>query len=391
MKKVNENNIYIILFLLVIFGFGIWFFIKDRTEISVLENRTLNDVPVFSKEKLLNAEYFLEFEDYYNDQFPMREIFIEKKSLFETAIFKKRIIDDIFISKDGYLIEPLEGGRLKTHTIAQRINDFTTRLEKQNIPVFFALAPVKSIVYEDKLPEYYKGKGNELSDDLLARIDPSAYPIDLRKSIIPQKNEENLYFYTDHHWKPKAAYYSYIQIIEEMQKVVQEIPNPIMQSDLEWIEYPHPFYGSESRRITKSSTKRSDTITIVSPKLSEKKIDVCSRGNCNLDYYNMEYLKAGGLYTNRYITYFDGDVPEGIVRNPNEINGKKILILKDSYANAMIQFISRSFSETRVIDLRHNKELDIKNYIDENEIDLVLFLHNINSLINTDDFTSFIE
>ncbi|MFK4998733.1 DHHW family protein [Bacillus sp. N9] len=71
------------------------------------------------------------------------------------------------------------------------------------------------------------------------------------------------------------------------------------------------------------------------------------------------------MYTNRYITYFDGDVPEGIIKNPNVKGNIKVLILKDSYANAMVQFIARSFSETRVMDLRHNKDLDIKDYIEK--------------------------
>lgn len=389
MKKINENNIQTIMFLLVIFGFGIWFFVKDTTEKSALENRPLNDSPTFSIEKLFNAEYFSEFESYYNDQFPMRETFIENKSLFETTLFNKSIVDDVFINKDGYLIEPVEEGEFTPDIIAQRINSFTSSLGNQDVNVFFALAPVKSIVYEDKLPEYYKGRGNELSDSLIALLAKNTNPIDLRESILPHKNEEDMYFYSDHHWKPKAAYYGYVSIIKEMQKVYPEISDPHLLEDFEWEEDSKEFYGSESRRVTKSNTKKVDTVTVASPKFVEEKIDICSRGKCNLTYYNMDFLKSKELYTNRYITYFDGDVPEGIIKNPNETNNKKLLVLKDSYANAMIQFISRSFSETRVLDIRHNKELDIQNYIVENEIDAVLFIHNINSLVNTEEFTNF--
>ena len=260
---------------------------------------------------------------------------------------------------------------------------------KANVNMFFALAPTKAIIFEEQLPEYYKGKGNELSDSLLSQLSPDSHSIDLRKSIMPHKNEENMYFYSDHHWKPKAAHYGYISIIKEMKKVYPQIVPPIPQEDFEWIEDTKQFYGSESRRVTQSNTKEIDTITIVKPKFKEKRINICSRGKCDRSYYNTDFLKNEELYTNRYITYFDGDVPEGIIQNPNVKNGIKLLVLKDSYANAMIQFISRNFTETRVLDLRFNSDLDILKYIEENDIDAVLFVHNINSLVGTESFTKF--
>lgn len=376
------------MFLLVIFGFGIWFFMKDTTESSALENRNLNHHPTFSFEGLVNAEYFTEFESYYNDQFPLREKFIENKSLFETKVFRKDIIDNIYLSNNGYLIEPFTKNA-SANKIADRINKFSDDLLDSGVNVFFALAPMKSIVFEEQLPEYYKGVASELSDEMMELLNKNTHPIDLRNSILPNKYEENMYFYSDHHWKPKAAHYAYVSIIEEMRKVYPGIPNPLTREDFDWEENPKEFYGSESRRVTKSNTKRSDTITIVKPKFDEEKIDVCSRGKCDRGFYNMNFLENEDLYTNRYITYFDGDVPEGIVKNPNVKNEMKILILKDSYANALIQFVARNFSETSVLDLRHNTDVDIRDYIKENKIEAVLFVHNINSLINTEEFTRF--
>lgn len=388
MKKINENNLLILSFLLLIYGFGIYFFINDSSETSVLENRDLSQLPTFSKEDLFNSNYFAAFESYYNDQLPMREKLIEEKNFFEKTVFRKDIIDSIYIHKSGYLIEPIEGSG-SIDFIGNRINDLSVQLAAKGVNVFFALAPSKSIVYEEKLPGYYKGQGVDLFDQVISSLDSESHPIDLRESVLPHKEEQNLYFYTDHHWKPKAAYYSYQTIIEEMKKLYPGIPNALLEDQFEWVEDETPFYGSESRRVTQSNTKKSDSITIVTPKFKEKKISICSRGKCDRTFYNKDFLKAKDLYTNRYITYFDGDVPEGVIKNPNVKNEIKILILKDSYANAMIQFIARNFYETRVVDLRHNSELDIKKYIKDNNIDAVLFIHTVDLLTTTDAFTEF--
>ncbi|MFK4998734.1 DHHW family protein [Bacillus sp. N9] len=156
--------------------------------------------------------------------------------------------------------------------MSKRINDFSNQLEDLGVSVFFALAPTKSIIYEEMLPKYYKGKGKELSNRVIGLLRPNSHPIDLRVALFPHKNEEDLYFYSDHHWKPKAAFYSYQLIINEMRKVIPDIPEPLTLDDFEWVEDKTPFFGSESRRVTKSNTKRNDTITIVIPKFSEEKL-----------------------------------------------------------------------------------------------------------------------
>lgn len=78
-----------------------------------------------------------------------------------------------------------------------------------------------------------------------------------------------------------------------------------------------------------------------------------------------------------------------IIRNFQNKNGLKLLILKDSYANPMFQFIANHFSETRIIDLQYFKNMKIdyskgsvQEYVRAHDIDVVLYIYNINSIFD---------
>ena len=59
-------------------------------------------------------------------------------------------------------------------------------------------------------------------------------------------------------------------------------------------------------------------------------------------------------------------------------NGKKLLIVKDSYAHSMIQFYMHHYSEIAMIDLRYFTSLD--QYIDIDDYDQVMFVYSFASM-----------
>lgn len=391
MKKRMADIVLVGFLLLFMFGFGIWSWVNPDEKFSTLENRNLSMRPDANLDNVKSGEYFKRFETYYNDQFSGREFFIEVNANVDKYLYQKDVIRSIYVHDDGYLINPVnpETG-LKTKEITDKVNDFASNLKKENVDVYFALAPNKATLMEYKLPNYVIGRGNELSDTLMDNFSRDVNGIDLRSTIKPHLNEPNMYFYTDHHWKPKAAHYAYEKIINDMNKEHPEIGNPVPKEQYEWKEDPALFYGSDARKTTTSFVKYPDTLTIVKPKFKEKSYSICYRSSCGHDFYDMSYLEEDdNLYENRYRVYFSGDVGEGVITNPNSQNGEKVLILKDSYVNPMIQFVARNFSETRILDLRHYKQKSVYKYIKEHDIDSVLFVHNIDSLHVTPSFLDF--
>ena len=81
-----------------------------------------------------------------------------------------------------------------------------------------------------------------------------------------------------------------------------------------------------------------------------------------------------------YYTYSKGTKSEIIVLNKNAYNDKKLLILKDSFADCVYPFLSINFEETRVLDIRRYKNIRLYRYIRKYKPDAILFLQNAQSL-----------
>ena len=62
---------------------------------------------------------------------------------------------------------------------------------------------------------------------------------------------------------------------------------------------------------------------------------------------------------------------------------RKLLLIKDSYANAMVPFLIFNYGEIEVIDLRYFTE-DLDKVIKSKGITDILFLYNVNTF-NEDD------
>ena len=53
-----------------------------------------------------------------------------------------------------------------------------------------------------------------------------------------------------------------------------------------------------------------------------------------------------------------------------------VLIFGDSFTNALETLLYTSFDETRILDLRHYTEQSLKDYIADNQPDIVLCVQN---------------
>ena len=59
-------------------------------------------------------------------------------------------------------------------------------------------------------------------------------------------------------------------------------------------------------------------------------------------------------------------------------DGKKLLVVKDSYANSFIPFLLKHFSEIDVVDLRYY-DGELTTFVNEHDIDDMLLLYNANT------------
>ena len=95
-----------------------------------------------------------------------------------------------------------------------------------------------------------------------------------------------------------------------------------------------------------------------------------------LPLYNYEKLSIKDKYT----FFLGGNIPRAVVDTGTE-NAPSLLILRDSYADSLVPFLTDAFSEIHLIDLRYYTG-SVREYIAENSIDRVLLLYS------TDNFCS---
>ena len=86
--------------------------------------------------------------------------------------------------------------------------------------------------------------------------------------------------------------------------------------------------------------------------------------------------------TAKYSTFIGGDNPYTIITNASVPDGKKCLVVKESFGNAFVPFVAADFSEVHVVDYRYWRG-NVNNFAKEHGIDVVLFINNISATRNS--------
>ena len=93
------------------------------------------------------------------------------------------------------------------------------------------------------------------------------------------------------------------------------------------------------------------------------------------EMYDTDVYYEGAAGSGAYITFIYGDSSLFIEYNDTNKNGKKIAVVKESYGNAFVPYLTNNYEEVHIIDFRYFTQ-NIKEYMQENGITEILFLNN---------------
>ncbi|MBP3886818.1 MAG: hypothetical protein J6F30_04075 [Cellulosilyticum sp.] len=334
---------------------------KDQ-DFSELENRKLASKPSFSTETLLNGTFGDDFETYIADQFPLRNSFISLKSESERLLQKKEN-NGVFLGKDGYLLQDFDTPDMdRAMTNAGYVNAIA-----ENFNVYVALAPTATKVLEAKLPSFAGpyDEGKYISDFYSALSD-KVHKVNILETLQDQLDSgQQLYYKTDHHWTTLGAYYAYTSFCKEAGLT----PTPLSDFDIETVS--HDFYGTLFSKGNFTFIEPDD-LQIFYPK-EENPVTVT---------YEVEDKTTDSLYEyshletkDKYSVFLDNNHPLIHIQSAAN-NGRKILILKDSYANSFIPFLTANYEDIYVLDLRY-ANMPIQTFANEHGIKDILLLYNV--------------
>lgn len=359
MKK--SNLFLVIFFVLYIGGFFILNIFTTDVVFSPLENRNLEQKPEFSYESLLNGEFAPKYETYVTDQFAFRDEFVAIKSNVE-RLFGKLENNDVYISTENTLID--KASRPDYENVDKKIS-FVNRLEENaTVPVYNIIIPTQNDIYQEKLPA---NAPIYLEKELIDYIDERVMnPIDIY-SALWEHRDEYIFYNTDHHWTSLGAYYAYEAIMEALGKT----PTPIGESVVVADDFDGTIFAKSGVRFVLS-----DKIEIYTENYQIEIED--QDGTRNATIYDYDKLLDSG----KYQFFTSGDQP--VIRISGNGEGK-ILLVKDSYTNALAPFLVDNFEEIHLIDLRFMIN-SVSEYALTHEINEILLIHSATSFQNEMNF-----
>ena len=340
----------------------------DRT-FSQMENRNLEQLPTPSVETLLSGQFMKDFETYTTDQFVGRDSWIGLKSTTERVLGKRENNSVYFCDKDTLITRFDQPDSQKVTDNLTYVNNF---VENVDIPVTFSLIPTQACIWADRLPA---GAPNASQTDILTQAQaavPGATWADLYTPLWEHKDED-IFYRTDHHWTSLGAYYGYTGLAEALGFT------PVSLDSYTETVRSTEFYGT----VFSSSGVRwvkPDTISTYVPDtgISVVSHTYDSKGNPVEEprsLYDTSFLDV----KDKYSMFLGGNQSLGVVKTPNT-DKPKLLIIRDSYTDSVVPFLTPHYSEIHLIDLRYY-HLSIQDYIKQNDIDQALVLYSVPNFV----------
>ncbi len=365
-RKEFSQKIHIFVFLFLIFSITIVGLLVPVKAFSENENRYLATKPEFTWDSLIAGKYTAHYEDYIIDQFVLRDKWISLKTLSERLLLKQDI-NSVYFGKDGYLIEKHPVDKVDTEVeernynrLIEFVNKYKDVLGEDKVKVM--LVPTASSILKDKLPMFATGYNQDAFINRVISELSKGDVVDVRDTL-NKHNNEYIYYKTDHHWTSLGAYYAYAQWAMEIggKSLSMEDFNKILASD--------KFYGTLHSKVNVDI--EADSIYLYEIKKDmdySLRFDGVKESNT---LYDLSYLET----KDKYSVFLSGN--HGLVEiNTNNKNGKKLLVIKDSFAHSFVPFAVNHYETTHMVDLRYFN-MGIKDYIEKNEITDVLVLYNV--------------
>jgi hypothetical protein len=298
------------------------------------EKRLLADFPQYRG--LTHLKQFLTgLNSYYDDHFGFRKRLIRTNNHWKRQLFREPPRNDVVIGRDGWLF--FIGGRTLDNYFGlarfseQELEEWRQLLEKRRdwlrrrgIKYLFAIPPDKHTVYPEFLPQWFvkspkPGKPEQLFTYIKEHSDVPV--VDLRQRVREAKSLGTCFLKTDTHWNSLGAFIGCQTVIEALGMQMPGLKAlPLEAFDLKKVEGPG---GDLSVMLGDNSSRETEQVVFTPrPPLKPLEIRIAS-----------ERLPK---------KWRQGSDP---VVTENSLCQGKVIIFRDSFANAWKPFLGYHFRE----------------------------------------------
>ncbi|MCR4593836.1 MAG: hypothetical protein K5761_02135 [Clostridiales bacterium] len=424
-KQKNVNSIFLQIFsffgvLALLTFIGLLFFLRPAK--SETEKRELTKFPSFTFESFASGEYFAQIGKWYSDTYPGRDFLTSLSTDLESSfgsgneeihgqVVEGDEIPDEYTTKaivkdNETTTEPVTSAKeiwekidasgdtqslgavfvagnqgFEYYNFDQTVaNDYVYTLNTVaerlgDIPVYDIIIPTSIAI---TLPDEYLKTINSSDQEkaikyMYSGMGDKVHKINIYNTMMSHR-KEYIYFNTDHHWTALGAYYAYADYTKAAGITTQPL------SKYKKVEYPG-FLGSFYTDTGKLKALESNPDTIIAYEPNE---------NATLVYTDSKGQKIAWKIVNdvsnygqtiKYSCFIAGDNSFTEITNPDITDGSSIVVVKESFGNALVPFLVENYSKVYVIDYRYYKG-SVSQFAQNNNVDAVLYLNNISATRN---------
>ena len=271
-------------------------------------------------------------------------------------------------------MESFGGSRNGGTWYSDAVNEYARELADV-VKVYSMLIPTSTEYYSEGLPEGWSNPQTPVIRNIFAHMCDTVIKVDITDTL-GKHIDEPIYARTDHHWFPLGAYYAaqvfaktadvpFLPLEEYTPVVIKDYIGSMYRfsKDPKVKECPENF-------IYYKPKNENCTTTFVGHNMKRGKVT-----GITAPYQGDFFFKYDDGSGYAYCTFMGGDSRTTHVETDVN-NGRKLMIIKDSYGNALPGYLFSSFEDIYVVDFRYFTK-NIIDYISENEITDLLFVNNI--------------
>ena len=345
----------------ILVGLALASLLTPEREFSPNENRYLQLKPSLTWTTLMDGTFTQKAEDYVADQIALRDRWMEASSLVQRAALRLEI-NDTWLGRDGRYFAKVTPDTFDTaqyeKNLAQVKDFFDANPDKD---CRMMMVPTPAYMLRDDLPAnapLFDAEG--CFDTLLNTM--GGQVIDLRTALLP--DAANMYYRTDHHWTTQGALTAYQAWCAATGHTPQDWQLETASSCFRGTLY--------SKVLLPDSVYDS---VYYAPEITVESV-VCDGKDGAL--YDLSALEQ----KDKYELFLGGNYGQCVITTGTE-NGKHLLLVKDSFANSFVPFLTGDYETITMIDLRYYRGSMAELAA---EVDDILVLTEVTNLAGSGDY-----
>lgn len=377
---VNRFSITGLVFLLVIFTGMFIHLLHPKQLFSEQERRNLQTWPEISRSSIFSGQFMQDFEKFANDQMPYRDFLLGINRLLLT-LQQRSDNGRVIFCNDDYLVKLTSNNMKQVEKNIRYLNSLNLTSNEDDPQNFYLmLIPNASSVIRSELP------AGSPTLDQIEFINDTYNKLSNFKTVNCYDNllalGKKAYYRTDHHWNSLGAYngaLSYLQTMGSDLPAESEYQKTVIKDD---------FLGSLYAQ-TGGFNQTPDCIEV----WQHQDNNLNNKVRC---YDQKNKLIGNGIYRRDELFSFDpyrvflGENQGFMMIDTGIENGKNLLLIKDSYSNSMVPFLTYKYQRIYIVDLRF-LDKSLKQMLHEYKVQDILIAYNVDSFLTDNNIYKLVD